>query len=1598
LLPSLVSHCFYRLRAQALDLPDRGDFEMLSRFKDPEAGRQKYHKGSSGSSAKDFGDALEPVLARRLTTLRTALQREPEAHAASAASAGASRGAGGSSTATGTSEGQQDMTLGEVNEWLDRLAMARTAEEREGLFREVVQRLGAREQKWLVRVILGDMRLGIKHDSILTLYHVDALECYHSTLSLSAVFRDPALRDPKKRARFGISVMNPFTPVLANKLVMDDRNFARLQRDWPEFYIERKLDGERMLIHWQKHPPAAPAAAAGGGGGAGSAYGAASQGGGGGGYAGGTYGAPSGTYIPPASTFGGSSAASSSSTITSSGPGSARGGSGSGRAGGAGPRIRVLSRNSVENDKYAKALRRAIEHALGGVEEAIVDGEMMAWDNVERKFLPFGQTETVAGEMLSNPHGPHERQLCFMAFDVVWVRGYARDPTLNGDLTPLPLKRRKAVLSEVIRPVGFTFEALRADLVSASRPQERKTAIIGALEAAIDRGDEGIMIKHSTSPYEFGERSDKWLKVKPEYAEGGAQLLDLVIIGGYFGSRKEEDAGSGGGGRRGAASSSSVSASGAGGAGSGRDAEGRMQYASHFLLGVWEKPVDPDLADRFLHEEAEAAAAAAAAAARGGKRGKAAAAPARSPLAAEAIPRVRAFGKVGSGYSRAELKSLNEALAPHWDAAYKGKAKADGGRVSTAHVRMPPWLCGWAPAKQDDIPDVILDHPLHGIVVETKAAEIGPSDTFNAGLTIRFPRVVRIRGDKPPAQAEHLAGMEALYAETGGRLARKVDAGELRDAGLETHRRRAAKRQRVGEDGRPTAGGGRGGGALLSTHAWSTVEADVVTDVLGGARVWLLPMDPADRERSMAAVKQLGGDPVKTHALGDVAFAVSTARTIDAQIACREHKDVASKRLLPAVDVLRPEYLQACLDAGRRVDLEPQYAIELTPASQAAMLRIVDPQGDHHFRVDAGQDTLELISRYPPAAHLQGHPALTVGEAEPAADGEGVAAAGAGGSGAAASAATLTERTATSTVLPPYVYNPERGGGWRDLWGLPDGVSLRGGEGSALASEHREGAVRGSRAGAGGKAVAGASSAGAEKPPARDLTLYDAEDRFHFTDEFSLFSGGGPFSVPGWGATLPRAGSASEAGSKLFSDDGADASAAAGTSGHRSTRRTSWSGGVSAAGAGSYDDGSAAYAHHEDSASARAHSSSGSGMAVEGAPGAEEPPADTEAVAAARNAARHNFCVGYFDKRAPIPLYPPPRHRSAADDAERTAPASMFAAAAARLTTLSSGAGSVSLGFGAAVQRRSGAASAGSGESRLDAGIASAASRGSASAEAAGWGSSSQKSSARSAGSGSSAAAAAGATQRQVSASYDASAIDDAGDRASASAAGGGSAIRALLRVPEPLIVMPAPTPPAVSGEAMSGIGAVPHSGRTSAGWDGLSGTKGAIAAGGSHSGASSHSGAASSAVIPFHPSRLPENWFRIYRGEVVDWLDFSVVNLIFVHPADTSRLAQLHAAVENWKMAQQAADGPSRPRVRAGHEGNASHLHSHRGGRSGGRHATASAGHDAADGAVEPHTDAGEYRTRAADVGSDVFILSTQWVVDCRHRGVLLPVDPYLL
>lgn len=88
------------------------------------------------------------------------------------------------------------------------------------------------------------------------------------------------------------------------------------------------------------------------------------------------------------------------------------------------------------------------------------------------------------------------------------------------------------------------------------------------------------------------------------------------------------------------------------------------------------------------------------------------------------------FTKVGTGYNDNELSSLRNKLRNNW--------------TNKKPLFIPS---NWNPGVNDR-PDIYIDNPKDSIILELKAAEITPSNTFPTDYTLRFPRVEKIRWNK----------------------------------------------------------------------------------------------------------------------------------------------------------------------------------------------------------------------------------------------------------------------------------------------------------------------------------------------------------------------------------------------------------------------------------------------------------------------------------------------------------------------------------------------------------------------------------------------------------------------------------------------------------------------------------------------------------------------------------------------------------------------------------------------------------------------------------------------------------------------------------
>ncbi|XP_049793144.1 DNA ligase 4 isoform X5 [Schistocerca nitens] len=141
-------------------------------------------------------------------------------------------------------------TVEDVNSCLDALAQKHAAHDPRGMDDELTRLLtgmSEMEQKWLIRMILKDMKLGVGHIGIFNAFHPDASALYDVSNDLSKVCT--LLHNPNKRLHeVEITIFSPVRPMLSEQC--DIQKVENCMKNSAFYYIETKHDGERFQIHF----------------------------------------------------------------------------------------------------------------------------------------------------------------------------------------------------------------------------------------------------------------------------------------------------------------------------------------------------------------------------------------------------------------------------------------------------------------------------------------------------------------------------------------------------------------------------------------------------------------------------------------------------------------------------------------------------------------------------------------------------------------------------------------------------------------------------------------------------------------------------------------------------------------------------------------------------------------------------------------------------------------------------------------------------------------------------------------------------------------------------------------------------------------------------------------------------------------------------------------------------------------------------------------------------------------------------------------------------------------------------------------------------
>jgi DNA ligase-1 len=217
--------------------------------------------------------------------------------------------------------------------------------------------------------------------------------------------------------------------------------------------------------------------------------------------------------------------------------------------------IRAQAHVSEDEVKFFSRTRDEITEAfpelpgaLAGLpQDAILDGEIVAWEDAEGRARPFSVLQQRLGRKKVSEKMLREIPVAYLVFDVLYAGGEL--------MIDRPLRERGRVLDELLAAKNlnhgghrgahgkagdqarFTFdeeEPLAAHIIRAPVFRALSAEELEELFAAAqDRGNEGLMIKDLDSAYTPGKRGKSWLKMKRELA-----TLDVVVTAVEYGHGK----------------------------------------------------------------------------------------------------------------------------------------------------------------------------------------------------------------------------------------------------------------------------------------------------------------------------------------------------------------------------------------------------------------------------------------------------------------------------------------------------------------------------------------------------------------------------------------------------------------------------------------------------------------------------------------------------------------------------------------------------------------------------------------------------------------------------------------------------------------------------------------------------------------------------------------------------------------------------------------------------------------------------------------------------------------------------------------------------
>ncbi|XP_052198672.1 DNA ligase 4 [Diospyros lotus] len=139
-----------------------------------------------------------------------------------------------------------ELTIKELNELLDSLASCENRAAKTSVLSDLIKRTNAQEMKWIIMIILKDLKLGVSEKGIFHEFHPDAEDLFNVTCDLKLVCEKLWDRNQRHK-RQDIEVGKPVRPQLAMRVGNANATWKKLHGK--EVVVECKFDGDRIQIH-----------------------------------------------------------------------------------------------------------------------------------------------------------------------------------------------------------------------------------------------------------------------------------------------------------------------------------------------------------------------------------------------------------------------------------------------------------------------------------------------------------------------------------------------------------------------------------------------------------------------------------------------------------------------------------------------------------------------------------------------------------------------------------------------------------------------------------------------------------------------------------------------------------------------------------------------------------------------------------------------------------------------------------------------------------------------------------------------------------------------------------------------------------------------------------------------------------------------------------------------------------------------------------------------------------------------------------------------------------------------------------------------------